>query len=142
MQTRRSFVASITAALAAGAHAQAEPRWPTGATTTRAPLLEVAGAEQPVRLEALDVRVEAAGGAARSRVRMTFFNPNARILEGRLSFPLAERQLVTGFALDVGGAMRDAVPVEKARAEQVFEAITRRNVDPGLLQRTAGNGHE
>ena len=141
MQNRRSFVASVAASLAAGASAQIVSPLPV-ATSGRRPLLEVAGAEQPVRLEALEVDVDAAGSAARSRVRMTFYNPNARVLEGRLSFPLAERQLVTGFALDVGGALRDAVPIEKARGEQVFEAITRRNVDPGLLQRTAGNAHE
>ena len=45
-------------------------------------------------------------------------------------------QVVSGFALDVDGRMRDAVPVEKARAQQVFEDITRRRVDPGLLQTT------
>ena len=49
---------------------------------------------------------------------------------------------MSGFALDVDGQLREAVPVEKARAEQVFEDITRRRVDPGLLQTTSGNNYE
>ncbi|MGZ5206182.1 MAG: VIT domain-containing protein [Caldimonas sp.] len=73
---------------------------------------------------------------------MEFFNPNSRVLEGKLQFPLGAGQVVSGFALDIDGQMRDAVPVEKARAEQVFEDITRRRVDPGLLQTTLGNNYE
>jgi hypothetical protein len=138
MPDRRQFVASLATSFAAPTLAQVAPL----PVRMRAPLLEVAGAEQPVRLESLAIEVEAAGRAARSRVRLVFYNPNARVLEGRLSFPLADGQLVTGFALDVNGALREAVPVEKARAEQVFEAIVRRGVDPGLLQRSAGNAHE
>ena len=64
------------------------------------------------------------------------------MLEGKLQFPLGAGQVVSGFALDIDGQMRDAVPVEKARAEQVFEDITRRRIDPGLLQTTLGNNYE
>ena len=91
---------------------------------------------------ALKVDVEVAGGAAETRVQMEFFNPNSRVLEGKLQFPLAAGQVVSGFALDVDGQMRDAVPVDKARAEQVFEDIARRRVDPGLLQTSTGNNYE
>ena len=104
--------------------------------------LQVQGAEQPVRLASLQVDVEVAGGAAETRVQMVFFNPNNRILEGKLQFPLAPGQVVSGFALDVDGQLRAAVPVEKARAQQVFEDIARRRVDPGLLQTTIGNNYE
>jgi len=45
---------------------------------------------------------------------------------------------VLGFALDVNGRMREAVPVDKARGQAVFEDITRGQVDPGLLQITQG----
>jgi tetratricopeptide (TPR) repeat protein len=110
--------------------------------TWRAPTLQVQGAEQPVRLASLQVDVEVAGGAAETRVQMVFFNPNNRTLEGKLQFPLAPGQVVSGFALDVDGHLRAAVPVEKARAQQVFEDISRRRVDPGLLQTTIGNNYE
>ena len=108
----------------------------------RAPTLQVAGAEQPVRMTSLRIDVEVAAGVAETRVQMVFLNPNSRILEGKLQFPLAAGQIVSGFALDVDGRMRAAVPVEKARAQQVFEDIARRRVDPGLLQTTLGNNYE
>jgi Ca-activated chloride channel homolog len=145
---RRAAVASACLASALGS-AQA-PRLSPSLTAPasapiaawRAPTLQVSGAERPVRLDALQLDVEVAGGVAETRVRMVFFNPNARTLEGTLQFPLAPGQVVSGFALDVDGRMRDAVPVEKARAQQVFEDISRRRVDPGLLQATVGNNHE
>jgi len=108
----------------------------------RPPVLQVQGAEQPIRLASLQLDVEVSGGAAQTRVQMVFFNPNPRILEGKLQFPLAPGQVVSGFALDVDGKLRAAVPVEKARAQQVFEDIARRRVDPGLLETTVGNNYE
>ena len=103
------------------------------------PVLQVAGAEVPVQLRQvlLDSRVVA--GMGETRIEMAFYNPNARVLEGELSFPLADGQQVAGFALDIDGVLRDAVPVPKAQGRQVFEAIERRRVDPGLLEQTAGN---
>ena len=89
----------------------------------------MSGAELPVRLQTLKVDVEVSAGVAETRVQMEFFNPNARVLEGKLQFPLATGQSVSGFALDIDGELRDAVPVEKARAQHVFEDIVRRRVD-------------
>ena len=110
--------------------------------TTRRPLLIADGAGQPVQLEQLEVTVETAAGFATTTLDMRFRNPNARILEGNLQLPLADGQQVVGFALDVDGTMRDAVPVDKQTGREVFEAIERRGVDPGLLQQTAGNQFE
>ena len=140
------FVLVVAASCAAAGVALAQARAPLqvaeSPTAWRPPTLVVAGAELPVRLRTLKVDVEVAGGVAETRVEMEFFNPNTRILEGKLQFPLAAGQVVSGFALDVDGQLRDAVPVEKARAEQVFEDIARQRVDPGLLQTTLGNNYE
>jgi hypothetical protein len=104
------------------------------------PLLQVTGgAEVPVRLHSADVAIEVGGGFATTTLLLELRNPNDRVLEGTLQFPLDRGQQVAGFALDIGGAMRDAVPVPKARGRQVFESIERRGVDPGLLEQTAGN---
>ncbi|HEY3633521.1 MAG TPA: VIT domain-containing protein, partial [Caldimonas sp.] len=132
-------VASMGGAIA---FAQSPPPVSAPEVAWRAPVLRVEGAEQPVRIESLRVDVEVAGSAAATTVQMVFFNPNQRILEGKLRFPLAPGQVVAGFALDVDGKPRAAVPVEKARAQQVFEDIARRRVDPGLLQTTIGNNYE
>ena len=135
-------LALIASVCASGAFAQSQPQMLPPPPAFRPPLLQVAGAERPVRLDALKIEVEVAGGVAETRVQMVFFNPNGRTLEGKLQFPLAPGQIVSGFAIDVDGRMREAVPVEKARAQQVFEDISRRRVDPGLLQTTIGNNHE
>ncbi len=96
-------------------------------------------AEQPIQLQTVRIRGEVNGRHALTEISMTFFNPNRRVLEGELQFPLLDGQTIAGFAMDVNGALRDAVPVEKARGQQVFEEIIRGNIDPGLLEVTQGN---
>ncbi|WP_312315689.1 VIT domain-containing protein [Stenotrophomonas sp.] len=109
------------------------------AQTAGQAVLKVAGAERPVLLEQARLESRVAAGLGETRIELVFRNPNHRVLEGNLEFPLADGQQVTGFALDIDGALRDAVPVPKDQGRQVFEAIERRNVDPGLLEQTAGN---
>ncbi len=120
--------------------------WPVGAqspTISRpqaaTPLLIAPAAEQPVQLRHARIEGEVQAGIAQTRITLEFHNPNRRVLEGELQFPLADGQQITGFALDINGEMRDAVPVPKDRGRQVFEEIARRGVDPGLLEQTAGN---
>ena len=105
-----------------------------------APLLQVTGgADSPITLHSADVEIETSGGFATTTLLLDLHNPNNRVLEGTLQFPLRSGQHVAGFALDIGGVLRDAVPVPKARGRQVFESIERRGVDPALLEQTAGN---
>lgn len=118
--------------------AQARPAL-TPRPPATAPLLQVAGAERPVQLRTVRLDSHVVAGLGETRIEMEFHNPNARVLEGQLEFPLADGQQVAGFALDIDGTLRDAVPVPKAQGRQVFEAIERRRVDPGLLEQTAGN---
>ena len=107
------------------------------------PRLTVAqGADTPVVLQALRIEAEISGSRALTTVEMTFFNPNRRVLEGELQFPLLDGQQVSGFALDIDGKLRDAVPVEKAKGQQVFEDVIRQRIDPALLQQTAGNNYK
>lgn len=97
---------------------------------------------QPIELRAASVEVDLFGDQAQTRVELRLFNPNHRVLEGELQFPLQEGQVVTGFALDVNGRLRDAAAVPKARGQEIFEDIRRRRVDPGLLETTAGNQYK
>lgn len=105
------------------------------------PRLQVRGAETPVQLRAVRIEAEIAGRLALTRIEFEFFNPNARVLEGDLEFPLLEGQRIVGMAMEVDGALREAVPVEKARGEQVFEDVTRARIDPALLSATQGGNH-
>ncbi len=104
--------------------------------------LSVPGAEQPVRLKSVAVRSEIRGGFAETTLDMVFYNPNNRVLEGELQFPLLDNQSISGLALDIQGEMREGVPVNKARGQQVFEDVIRRKVDPALLQATQGNNYK
>jgi tetratricopeptide (TPR) repeat protein len=125
---------SLLSATVAPALAQTAPQ-----RQLLAPLLKTDQGQRPVELRSATVSAHAAAGLAETTVELEFFNPNARLLEGQLSFPLRDGQQISGFALDIDGQMRDAVPVPKARGRQVFEAIERRGVDPGLVEQTAGN---
>ena len=99
-------------------------------------------ARLPVELRRMDVRAEIVGRSVNTRIELELYNPNARVLEAELQFPLLEGQSVTGFALDIDGELRSAVPVEKAKGRQVFEDVTRAAVDPALLEATAGQHHK
>ena len=104
------------------------------------PRLNIVGAtEQPVTLRSVRIDAEISGSVAHTEVELVFYNPNRRVLEGELQFPLLEGQTITGFAMDVDGKLREAVPVEKARGQAVFEDITRARIDPALLQQTQGH---
>ncbi len=97
------------------------------------------GGESPVRVQNAAVQTVISGGMAETTVKVVFYNPNQRPVEGDLQFPLGEGQQVTGFSLDVGGELRQAVPIEKERGRQILEAEERRRIDPGLLEQTQGN---
>ena len=92
-----------------------------------------------VNLEKLDIKVKIAGNISTTVMTMVFRSNSNRILEGRLTFPLPEGVSVSGYALDINGKLRNAVPVEKEKAKEVFESIERRRVDPGILEKVEGN---
>ena len=131
------------AMLAAGlAQAQEQRAAEPMTLRARAPRLVVQGAEQPVRLQSLKVDAALSGSMAQTTVRMVFFNPNLRPLEGKLQFPLLPGQQVSAFALDIEGKMRASVPVEKARGRQILEDVERARIDPALLEQTQGNNFQ
>ncbi|MGA9652065.1 VIT domain-containing protein [Pedobacter sp.] len=108
------------------------------------PVLKVQRAESnqqndAVKLKKLNIDVQITGNIATTVMTMTFYNNSNRILEGELTFPMPEGVSISRYALDINGKMREAVPVEKAKATEVFESIERRRVDPGLLEKVEGN---
>ncbi|MEO8753127.1 MAG: VIT domain-containing protein [Casimicrobiaceae bacterium] len=98
--------------------------------------------ERPVALRSVAIRTDISGSLALTSVELTFFNPNRRQLEGELQFPLLDGQSVVGMAMDIDGRLREAVPVEKARGQAVFEDVTRARIDPALLSVTQGNNYK
>ena len=103
------------------------------------PLGERKGKENPIRLSELSANVEIMGNIATTKLDMLFVNKGNQILEGQLDFPLGQNESVVGYALDINGKMRDGVVVEKDKGRQVFEAVVRQGIDPGLVEKTSGN---
>lgn len=107
---------------------------------SQTPVLKVDHKEDPsVFLKGVDIDVKVVGNVAITTLKMVFFNSTSRILEGELTIPLPDGVWVSRYAIDINGALREAVPVDKAKGTQVFEAIERRGVDPGLLEKVDGN---
>ncbi|MES2446891.1 MAG: VIT domain-containing protein [Bacteroidota bacterium] len=106
------------------------------------PVLKVKTAnaqENAVSLQKLNIDVQIMGNIATTTMTMTFYNSTSSVLEGELTFPMPDGVSISRYALDINGKMREAVPVEKAKATEVFESIERRRVDPGLLEKVEGN---
>ncbi|WP_298854381.1 VIT domain-containing protein [uncultured Aquimonas sp.] len=93
----------------------------------------------PVQLQSVSIHIDSQGSLARTWIELSFHNPNARVLEGEFLFPLADGQTVSGYALEVEGAMREGVVVPKQTARVAFEEISRQQIDPGLAELTQGN---
>ncbi len=113
-------------------------------TQAQMPVLQVQQAstdeqKHAVKLKSLNIDVQITGNIATTIMKMTFHNSSNKILEGELTFPMPEGVSVSQYALDINGKMRAAVPVEKAKATEVFESIERRRVDPGLIEKVEGN---
>ncbi len=97
--------------------------------------------ENPIRLDILKIDIKVVGQIAVTTLDMSFFNDNARVMEGSFEFPLAEGQTVSRFALDINGSLREGVIVDKEKGRKTFETIVQRGVDPGLLEKTVGNNY-
>src|ERR1700761_888762 len=87
-----------------------------------------------VYLQKLAVDVVIEGAIATTTWTMTFKNSTDKTLEGELNFPLPQDVPVSKYALDINGVLREAVPVEKEKATEVFENTERRRIDPGILE--------
>ena len=95
--------------------------------------------KNPVHLTLSSTQTEQIGNIRVTTRNLIVANESSRILEGELSFPLDEGEEVIGYALDVNGKLRQGVVVEKDKGRQVFEAVVRQGIDPGLIEKTSGN---
>ncbi|WP_299681872.1 VIT domain-containing protein [uncultured Tenacibaculum sp.] len=98
--------------------------------------------EKEISVKKLKIETSIIGDIAFTTYDMSFFNPNDRVLEGELLFPLGENQSVIRYALDINGSLREAVIVEKEKARVAFESTIRQKIDPALLEKTKGNNYK
>ncbi len=97
------------------------------------------GKLKPMTVESVDVDIKIRGHLATTTMDITFANPNGRVIEGELIFPLGEGQTVSGYALEIEGKLRQAVVVPKETGREIFEDVVRQGIDPGLAELTKGN---
>ena len=95
--------------------------------------------EQPVAV-ACASEAEASNGLYRLvKTTVTFTNPNSRVFEGELEFPVPEGATVCGYELEVNGDMIPGVVVGKEEARTAFENEKRKGIDPGIVEHVKGN---
>lgn len=71
---------------------------------------------------------------ATTRVEQVFENDSPYRLEGSYFFPIPESASITNFAIYEGDKRMTGEVVEKAKARQIYDAIVRKQIDPGLLE--------
>jgi hypothetical protein len=109
-------------------------------TSAQSPQLNVKGKDSAqVTMSQLLVHVKVVGNIAYTTTEMHFKNASSKQMEAELLFPLPEGVSVSRYAIDINGKMREAVPVNKSKGKQVFEAVEHSRVDPGLLEKVEGN---
>ena len=110
-------------------------------TITRAVKIEAknSGDRNALSVYEISRKTEIVGNYSSTTIEYMIENRTNRVLEGEFEFPLEDGESVAGYALDINGVMRQGVAVEKEKGRQVFEDVVRRNVDPGLVEMTAGN---
>ena len=95
--------------------------------------------EQPVAVSSATEELASNGLYRMVKTTITFTNPNARVFEGELEFPVPEGATVCGYELEVNGSMVPGVVVEKEAARTAFENEKRKGVDPGVVEHVKGN---
>ncbi|MGA0602120.1 VIT domain-containing protein [Caulobacter sp. KR2-114] len=87
----------------------------------------------------MDVTVEIAGGVARTTVLAHFDNPTNAAVEGDFTLDLPPGAVVTGYALDINGALVEGVLAGQRQATLAYQRRVRRGVDPGVAEVTRDN---
>ena len=100
-------------------------------------------ADQDIQSSVRRLHWDLDGPFAKRSIELVLRNPHQRPLEATVHLPLAGHERLQGYALDVNGQLRDAVPVERVKARTVFEETVRRDIDPALAQKSdAGNRYQ
>lgn len=109
------------------------------AQSPRMTVQQADGSLKPLPIEETDIRVRILGDVAETAIELNFRNDGYGVAEGEFVLPLPEGATVSGYALEVNGEMRAAVSVEKERARTAYETVKNRRIDPGIVEREAGN---
>jgi tetratricopeptide (TPR) repeat protein len=74
-----------------------------------------------------------------TELRLTFTNPNPRVIEGNFKMQLPAGAALSRFAMKVGSVWQEGEVVEKQAARAAYEDFLHRKQDPALMEQAPGN---
>src|SRR5688572_27993445 len=93
-----------------------------------------------LRLVSLDADAVCGGPVCFTELRLSFENPDNRVIEGQFQIALPPGASVSRFAMkNDEGKWQEAEVVEKQAARRAYEDFLHRRQDPALLEQAAGN---
>lgn len=91
----------------------------------------------PLEIQSQEVDVRINNGIAVTTITQIFKNNRNRALEAVYSFPIPNQASVSNFSMWINGKEVIGEVLEKKRARQIYESITRQRKDPGLLEQVS-----
>lgn len=91
----------------------------------------------PLEIESQEVRIRINNGIAVTTVDQVFRNNRPRALEAVYSFPVPVDASVSNFSMWIAGQEVIGEVLEKKEARRIYESITARREDPGLLEQVS-----
>ena len=88
----------------------------------------------PLAVKNHKVNCQINNGVAVTRIDQTFYNPNARQVEGTYIFPLDDDIALGSFSMFVNGQEIEGEILERDKARQIYESIVAKMRDPALLE--------
>lgn len=95
--------------------------------------------EEGISIKSIDIKAKVIGDIGITIYTIEVFNNLDKMLSGELQFPLSSQQSVIGYSLDIEGQLRRAVSVNKTKGQTTYQDRVSKAIDPGLLEKTAGN---
>src|SRR5688572_2618147 len=92
-----------------------------------------------LRMTAFKIDAVVAGPLAFTEMRLTFDNPEDRIIEGRFRLILPDGAAVSRFAMKIDDKWMEGEVVEKQAARRAYEDFLHRRQDPALLEQASPN---
>ncbi len=97
------------------------------------------GGKVALGIQRMNMSVDVVGRIATTTVDMVVKNTTNRVLDGEYVFSMQDGHMVSRFALDINGRLREGVVVDKAKGREAYETTIRQKIDPALLEWTRGN---
>lgn len=109
-------------------------RMSDGAGVGRLDAVVEGGPREALALRRVSVKVTTAGDHALTEIEHVFFNPSSTVREGTFRFPVPDRAIVTGLAMEINGKLMEGEIVEKEQAREIYDKIVDQMQDPALLE--------